>query len=118
MKLIFTDNDGAQHEWPLDISKLLVTELEAIERVTQLGYLQFAEALDKFSVGAYRALIWVLLKRKSPTLKYSAFDFSISQLQLEPDEDELEAAKAALSEGEDASPKEAKRPARKRAAKV
>lgn len=87
MKLVYTPEEGDKQTWDFDIRKLMVTELEDIEKVTDLSYLQFAQALENSSTTAFRALVWVMLKRTNADLRYSAVDFQIGALQFVRDEE-------------------------------
>jgi len=90
--------------WPFDPNKLMSPECEAIERVTKMDYAQFTAKVAAGNALARRAIVWVMLKREHPTLKfedvsfpYGAFDLEYSKVEL----DELEKqVKGALPEDE------------------
>jgi hypothetical protein len=73
----YTPEDGEPRRWDLDDVKLLTSEAEAIERVTGLGWAHVRSPqtlVFKDSPTAKRALVWVLLKRDEPALRYRDFD--------------------------------------------
>lgn len=89
MKLRFTEG-GQVQQWDVDFDRFLSCEAEAIEKVTGLGFMkEFPAALDRGSVLAMRALLWVLQKRAHPTLKWADVQFTLDQLDVQPDRDEL-----------------------------
>ena len=88
MKITHRPPGGPVEEWDFDLARLMVAELDAIERVTGLtGMIAFQEALNAWSASALRALIWVVRKRSDPPLRYEAVDFAIADInivQVEP----------------------------------
>jgi hypothetical protein len=96
MRITYTPDDGEKQEWQFKPGRLLATEVEAIERVTNMSFLEWAEAMSKGGATGLRALIWVLRKRHGePELKYRDVDFAYDSVAFEPDEEELAAAEAA-----------------------
>lgn len=88
MKITHTPPDGPAQEWRFDMSRLMVAELDAIEKVTGLsGLIAFNEALNNWSASALRALIWIIQKRANPPLRYEAVDFAIADINITPEEE-------------------------------
>jgi hypothetical protein len=63
--------------------KLINVEFIAMERVTGMDGIELNRALDRGSVNALTALIWVLRKRQEPTLKFEQVVFNVGDLGLE-----------------------------------
>jgi len=78
--MILRYDDGTSvRDWNVHPGKLLSPEVEAIEDVGASGWDTFDEWGQKFMKGnrrAYRALLWILLKRENPTLKFNEVSFS------------------------------------------
>lgn len=74
-------------EWDFKPERLMATEAIAIEKMTGQP---FGE--DQNKMRSMHALVWVLLKRDEPTLKYTDVDFAIGDLTVDLDEEEQAAA--------------------------
>lgn len=61
--------------------KILNTEAMAIERVTGWEMQEFLAKLEKQSVMAMTAYIWVMAKRKDPTIRFDDVEFSFDALE-------------------------------------
>jgi hypothetical protein len=77
------DGSDEPTRWPYNPRKLMSAEREAIERRTGMTFAEFTAAVLKGSSVARRALLWVMLKRDHPTLKYDTVDFAWDELKLE-----------------------------------
>jgi hypothetical protein len=87
VKITWTPPGGPAQEWEFDPSRLMVAELDAIEKVTGLsGLTAFGEALNAGSASALRSLLWVVRKRQDPALRYEAVDFALADLAITDDE--------------------------------
>lgn len=64
-------------EYPID--RLMVTEVEAFERVTGD---KMQDALASGSATALRALVWIARKRVEPTLAFKDVDFALEDLEI------------------------------------
>jgi hypothetical protein len=112
VKLIWSPDDGSSEPgaWEFSPNKLLVSEIEAIEKVTGQTFTEWAESMDRGSVGGLRALVWILRKRyQDPTLKYRDVDFPVGWVDMEPDPDDQvdqidEDAGEPAPKGEEAQP--------------
>lgn len=76
-------------EYP--IARLMVTEVEAFEKVTGLA---MQDGLASGSATALRALVWIARKRIEPELRFSDVDFALEDLEVVGGDDE----------GDDAAP--------------
>lgn len=91
--------DGAPQRWDLKDVRILSSEAEAIERVSDMEWSEVQAKVRKVNIRALRAMAWVLLKRATPTLRYRDFDPAVDELSIRYDAEE----RAALREGFDAS---------------
>lgn len=92
MKFVYTANGAEPKSWDFDPAKLMNVEAEAIERITGWPYGEFVERIGQTSMTAIRALLYVYLKRETPTLKPDQVQFSLSNIDLQLDDDEIQAA--------------------------
>lgn len=92
-RLIYKPQGNEPKSWPVEPDKMLSPEVMAIERLTQMTFAEWGDALGRGSITALHALLFVLLKREMPVLKPSDLSFSMDDIDIQPDEDE-EAPKA------------------------
>lgn len=91
--------DGAEAKvWEFKPNKLMSPESEAIERLTGWTFPEWQEYLDRGSVRAFHALLYVFMKRDIPTLKYDEVQFSMSEVELDLDQGEKDEIVARLRE--------------------
>lgn len=88
-KITYAPDGEVAQTWDFDPKRLMMAELEAIEKVTGLTFIEFGEGLNKGSAKAMRALVWILRKRHGePTLRYSEVDFALGDLTTDDDEEQ------------------------------
>lgn len=75
--------------------KLMSAEAEAIEDVTDWTYQQFQQKFMLGSMKAWRAVLWVLLKREFPTLKHREVSFEAGAIMVDFDDQETADMRAA-----------------------
>lgn len=81
--------DGAeQRKWEWDPDTMLSSEAEEIETVARMPYAEWAEQVDKGSVRALHALLYVFLKRDAPTLRHSQVQFKVNEVGFEVSDEE------------------------------
>lgn len=88
MIIVYAPDDGETHRWDLKAARILATEAEAVERVTDLDWNTARAKVIKGSMLALRAIAWVLLKRQQPSLRYGQFDPAAGELDWQYDADE------------------------------
>lgn len=66
--------------WDVDLAKLLNVEIIAIERAVGMSVVELGEALDRGSVLALTAVVWVMRRRGDPGLKFDDVTFPIGEL--------------------------------------
>lgn len=101
MQFTFRPEGAEPRTWSFRPERLMSAEAEAIERQTGWTYQEFGERLIKGSVMARRALLWVLLKREDPPLRYSQVDHPAGSMSLDYERAELEAIRAQLAKDTD-----------------
>jgi hypothetical protein len=102
VKLTYTpDGSDKPQVWRYEPDKLLSSEAIAIEKVTGWSYEEFGMHLVQRAMLARKALLWVLLKRNEPTLRFDQIDPPVSAIELEYDLDELTAMRAEVEKNED-----------------
>lgn len=98
MLLKYTPEGEEAQEWSVDLDRLMSSEAEAIEKVTDMTYEAFGVALKTGSMTARRALLWILLKRKMPTLRHKDIDAPTGSILFEFETHELREIRAAVVE--------------------
>lgn len=90
MYLTYRPDGGEPQSWTVNLGKLRSLETEAIEKVTGLDYgTDFKQKLLKGNTLARRALLWTMLRRTHPTVRFGDVDFADDELQLQMDRQEL-----------------------------
>lgn len=112
MILRYTPAGGAPQRFDLSEVRFLTSEAETLERTTGMDWDDLCGRrllVVKKSPTARRAILWVLLKRNDPALRYAKFDPAVGEIdvKLGPDdipelgaELEAELAKGAITEDE------------------
>ena len=97
MYVIFR-SDGEEQRYHFDAVKVTNFEAEAVERETGWTWSEFGERLQRNSVTAMHALLWILQRRVHPTLKYRDVAFDMGQIEVEPELSELYEARDAAQD--------------------
>ena len=98
MLFVYSPEGADPKKWPFDPSKLMSPEAETIERHTGMTFAEWGASVPKGSMLALHGLLYVLLKRSDPTLKWDSVQFCLAEIdfELEPEDEE---------DDEDAAPK-------------
>jgi hypothetical protein len=96
MQFVYKPEGAEPKRWPFDADKLMSPEAEAIERHTKMTYGEWTDAVTRGSVLALHGLLYVLLKRSIPTLKWDEVQFNLTELDFELDDQETADTIAAL----------------------
>jgi len=94
LRLIYTPENGEKREFAFMPAKLMSAEAEAIEDAGGAAWESFEEFGQKFLRGnrrAYRAALWIMLRREQPTLRFA--DLSLRVDEIEVDFDAAETAR-------------------------
>lgn len=86
MKFVYRPDGADPREWDLDFDTMRASEWISIEKQAGLTSQEFANALQKGSFLAIKALLWVLMKRQMSTLPWDSLDFSMSEIEISDDE--------------------------------
>lgn len=81
--------------WDVELGRFLNVEIMAIERQTGMTASEFEDALNRGSMTAHTALVWLVRRRTEPGLKFDDVVFNSADLSIAAAEDE------ALEEGKD-----------------
>ncbi|MEV6790906.1 hypothetical protein AB0M87_02670 [Streptomyces sp. NPDC051320] len=92
--------------FPYKPQKLMSVEREALERRSHMDFADFTKGVLNGNAVCRRALLWVLLKREHPTLKYEDVDFAWDELKLEYSKQEYELMRSNLIESGEATPEQ------------
>lgn len=88
-----------------DPNKFLNTELIAVERATGFSAIEFQDGLNRGSMMAATALLWILQKRHvDPTIQFDDVEFDSATLLLEDDPKEPAPDSISQESGETAIP--------------
>lgn len=102
MNIKFTNEQYGTREWLLfKAEKMGTAEAEAIEGVTSMTFVQWGQALLNGSTICGRALVWVLLKRENPALRFREVSYPVGDLKVELDTDEKAKLRVELMRNED-----------------
>lgn len=74
MIIAYSPEGEKPKSWDLREIKLMATEAEQIERLTDWTWNEASQRLKKGSMISLRAIVYVLAKRDDPTLRYNQFN--------------------------------------------
>lgn len=98
MRLVYAPEGAEPQSWVFDPNKIMSPEAEAIERATGWTFAEFGQQFLKGSTTARHALLWIMLRRKTPGIKYDEVQFSMAEVDVVFDDDELRAIARGLAE--------------------
>jgi hypothetical protein len=96
MQFVYKPEGADPLRWEFDPNRLMSPEVEVIERHTGLTFGEWADAVGRGSFTAIHGLLYVLLKRKHPTLKWDEVAFCMADIDFEMSVEEQRAAVAEL----------------------
>lgn len=94
MIVTYSPADGQQRTWQYKSAELPSADAEALEEVVPPSFDEWQQQLLRGGAKARRALLWVLLRRDDPTLKFGDVEFRMGELEVEFDSDEKQRALA------------------------
>ncbi len=101
MRFSYTPEGAEPRSWDFDPNRLMSPEAEAIERHTGMTFEEWGTQVGKGSMTALHGLLYVLLKRSDPTLRYDAVSFCLAEVDFVLDDDETRQAIATLEAKDD-----------------
>lgn len=108
MQFVYKPEGIEPRKWVFDPNRLMSPEVEAIERHTGLAFGEWMEQVGRGSFTAIHGLLYVLLKRQHPTLKWEEVQFCMADIDFEMSPEEIrEARKHLESKAKDAPLSEA-----------
>ncbi|MGP3684157.1 hypothetical protein ACTVZO_05485 [Streptomyces sp. IBSNAI002] len=78
MIILYSPEDGEQRRF--DVRSVRTSEAQIVERTTDLKWGDIKRGVRDDDPTALRGVVWVLLKRETPTLRWSDFDPLIDEL--------------------------------------
>jgi hypothetical protein len=87
VKFVYKPEGADVRSWDLDFDTMKASEWISIEKQAGLASAEFAEALQKGSLLAVKALLWVLLKRSMSTLSWDSLDFTMAEVDILDDDE-------------------------------
>jgi hypothetical protein len=104
VNITFQNEQYGKHEWlSFKVDKMPTTEAEAIEGVTGKTFVEWGQALLNGSTICGRALVWVMLKRHNPALRFKEVSYMVGDLKVDLDDDEKAKMRVELMRNEDLS---------------
>jgi hypothetical protein len=98
MKVVYRPSDTDEHVWDLDPKRFMAGEREIAERLSGKRYIEWLDDVERGGALSRRVLLWLLLKREHPSLKFSDVDFGWGELELSYTRAELVQVRARLAE--------------------
>jgi hypothetical protein len=95
LRLVYTPDGGGRQEFEFDPDNPLNLEAEALESVGGEAWQDYPDFLERAGFGnarARRALLWVMLRRTNPQLRFVDVVFNFGEFtteQIEDDEPEI-----------------------------
>ncbi|MCZ0207897.1 hypothetical protein OZK63_21020 [Streptomyces sp. UMAF16] len=89
MIVVYTPADGEPQHY--DASTLRVSEASIVQRTIDMKWQDILRGLEVDDLDAMRGIVWVLLKRAQPSLRFGEFDPGVSELTTIMDDREVDA---------------------------
>jgi hypothetical protein len=109
MKITYRPTDGPERSWLFRPNDLDNREAELIENVGGEAWATWEEFGRKFMLGsirAYRAALWLLLRRENPRLRFNDVGFKVDQLDVDLEDEEFQRITEALEQDETIDPEQ------------
>ena len=106
MIITYTPEDGEKREWQFEPRRLMSPEAEAIEKVTHWTFQEFSSKFLAGSMLAYRAVVWIMLKREDPPLRFQDVSICLDDLSIGFDDVEQIRIREALLADPDLDPEQ------------
>lgn len=101
MIIIYAPEGGERRTWNLKEVRFMSSEAETVERSTGLEWQEAKARVIKGSMLALRAIVWVLVKRDQPALRYTQFDPAEDEIGVDFDTEEWAVVRDELANSPD-----------------
>lgn len=102
MKIAYAPDGGPRQEFRIDVDHLGTLEVEMLEEIGGRSWDTLIEWLDKFERGsfkAFRAVLWVYLRRTQPDLDFDEFLPAVGEIEIDTDAPETDPGKGEPDDG-------------------
>lgn len=96
MRFVYKPEGAEPKSWEFNPNKLMNVEAETIEKHTGMTFGDWTQKVRGGSILAIHGLLYVMLKRSTPTLRWDDVQFCIDDIDFEIDDDDAEKAIANL----------------------
>ena len=93
MKFVYAPDGVDPMSWEFDPNKMINAECIEIERRTGWDFAEWLERFKRANMAAVTAYLYVMLKRETPGIKYESIQFTMSDFNFEPTDEELAEAR-------------------------
>jgi hypothetical protein len=104
--ITYTPAEGEKREWQFTPRKLMSPEAEAIEKVTKWTFQEFGAKFLAGSMLAYRAVVWIMLKRENPPLRFDDVSICMDDISVGFDDQESAQIREVLLADPDLDPEQ------------
>lgn len=96
MIVTYTPDGDPVQRWTFDPKHVIAGEAEAIEKRAESTWDEFQKAILSGSIRARRVLLWHLLKKAHPPLRFDDVTFRTGEVEVEFEKHELEALRGQI----------------------
>jgi hypothetical protein len=86
--IIYAPQDGAEQTFDVGPGRLRASEIQVIERTAGARWDDIKQAMGEGDLNAMRTVVWALLRREQPALRFAEFDPFEGELRSRLDERE------------------------------
>lgn len=103
MIVTYTPADGEKKVWQYQQSELSSREAEDVEEATGMLFAEWQMKVLQGSMRARRGLLWMLLKRDDPKLRFDDVAFRVDELEVDWDAQEKKRVRTTIEHSKDLS---------------
>ncbi len=92
MRFVYEPEGAEPKSWEFNPNKLMNVEAEAIEKHTGMTFGEWTEKVRNGSILAVHGLLYVMLKRSTPTLRWDDVQFCLDDVDFQIDDADAEQA--------------------------
>jgi hypothetical protein len=98
MIVVYKPEGATPREWKFEPTRLMSPEVESLERLTGMTFGNWMTAVTDGSFTAIHGLLYVMLKRSNPTLKWDEVQFCLDDIDFKWEAEEAKAMFKALAD--------------------